>query len=101
VGYIGVLAGIVVFWSMPSAYLLGTAAAGGIALINSLGNLAGFMNNNVMGIIRDHFGSVSPGLLFIAANLILSALLVFTTQKSLKVQAKAGGAPETVTSSRR
>ena len=29
------------------------------------------MNNNVMGIIRDHFGSVSPGLLFIAANLIL------------------------------
>ena len=101
VGYIGVLAGIVVFWSMPSAYLLGTAAAGGIALINSMGNLASFMNNNVMGVIRDHFGSVSPGLLFIAANLILSALLVFTTQKSLKVQAKAGGASKTVASSRR
>ncbi|MFX5494013.1 MFS transporter, partial [Acinetobacter baumannii] len=40
---IGILAAVPVFWSRPSAFLAGTAAAGGIALINSIGNLAGFV----------------------------------------------------------
>jgi MFS family permease len=94
VGYIGVLSGIVVFWPMPSAYLMGTAAAGGIALINSLGNLASYVNNNVMGFFRDTFGSVAPGLLFISASLTVSALLVFLTQKPRHAPAPAASPAE-------
>ncbi|MCW3733624.1 hypothetical protein UF00_040565, partial [Burkholderia cenocepacia] len=46
---IGILAAFPVFWSLPSAFLAGTPAAGGIALINSIGNLAGFVAPYMIG----------------------------------------------------
>ena len=54
------------FWSLPSLFLADEAAAGGIALINSLGAIAGFVAPYTIGIVRDMTGSFRGGLLFLA-----------------------------------
>jgi MFS transporter, ACS family, tartrate transporter len=65
------------FWSLPTAMLSGTAAAGGIALINALGNLGGFFGPYVFGLIKDATGgSFTVGLAVIALGPIMSALIV-------------------------
>jgi MFS transporter, ACS family, tartrate transporter len=65
------------FWSLPTAMLSGTAAAGGIALINALGNLGGFFGPYLFGLIKDASdGSFTFGLMALALGPILSALVV-------------------------
>ena len=65
------------FWSLPTAMLSGTAAAGGIALINALGNLGGFFGPYVFGLLKDATGgSFTFGLVAIAMGPIMSALIV-------------------------
>ena len=71
----GIFAALPVFWTLPTAFLSGAAAAGGIAIINSIGNLAGFVGPYVMGSIKDATGSFTIGLLAIA-GLVLLAMLV-------------------------
>jgi ACS family tartrate transporter-like MFS transporter len=65
------------FWPLPSAFLTGAAAAGGIALVNSIGNLGGFVGPYVVGWIKDATGSFEAGLYFLAACALASALLAF------------------------
>lgn len=65
-----------VFWSIPPMLLGGTAAAAGIALINAVGNLGGFVGPWVMGWLRDATGGYSGGLLVLAAALVIEAVLV-------------------------
>jgi ACS family tartrate transporter-like MFS transporter len=48
----GIFGSLPVFWTLPTAFLSGAAAAGGIAIINSIGNLAGFFGPSVMGMIQ-------------------------------------------------
>ncbi|WP_338768299.1 MFS transporter [Massilia sp. METH4] len=72
----GILTTFPIFWSLPTALLGGTAAAAGIALINSVGNLAGFLSPYLVGAIRDATGSTAPGITLLAASLVLGALLV-------------------------
>jgi ACS family tartrate transporter-like MFS transporter len=67
-----------VFWAIPPMFLGGTAAAAGIALINSVGNLGGFVGPTVMGWLRQASGSYSSGLLVLAAALVFEAILVMT-----------------------
>jgi predicted MFS family arabinose efflux permease len=64
------------FWAIPPAYLSGTAAAAGIALINSVGNLGGFVGPYVMGYISTATGSFDAGIMFLAACMVISALIV-------------------------
>jgi D-galactonate transporter len=65
------------FWSLPTAMLSGTAAAGGIALINALGNLGGFFGPYVFGLVRDATGgNFMFGLMAIALGPIMSAIIV-------------------------
>ena len=64
------------FWTLPTAFLSGTAAAGGIALINSIGNLAGFAAPYAMGYLKDATGGFGAGLLVVAFFPFLSAILV-------------------------
>jgi hypothetical protein len=63
----GIIASLPVFWALPTALLSGAAAAAGIAVINLIGNLAGFAGPFAMGWIKDHTGSYAGGLLLLAA----------------------------------
>jgi ACS family tartrate transporter-like MFS transporter len=65
-----------VFWAIPPIFLGGTAAAAGIALINSIGNMGGAFGPSVMGWLRETTGAYSSGLLVLAAALVVEALLV-------------------------
>jgi MFS family permease len=66
-----------IFWSIPSALLTGLAAAGGIALINSIGNLGGWMGPWVYGLVKDATGgSDSLALLTLALAPVISALII-------------------------
>jgi MFS family permease len=64
------------FWTLPTAMLSGTAAAGGIALINAVGNLGGFLGPYMMGSIKDATGSFSIGLLSIAFGALVSSIVL-------------------------
>ena len=64
------------FWNLPSAFLGGAAAAAGIALVNSLGNLAGFTTNNVVGWLAGLTHSNASGLYLFAVVLAVSGGLV-------------------------
>ena len=72
----GVFGTLPVFWTLPTAVLSGTAAAAGIAVINSIGNLAGFFGPYAMGWIKDSTGSFAGGLLLIAALAIAAMVIV-------------------------
>jgi ACS family tartrate transporter-like MFS transporter len=67
-----------VFWAIPPIVLGGSAAAAGIALINAVGNLGGFVGPSVMGWLRDATGGYSGGMLVLASALLLAAGLVAT-----------------------
>jgi MFS transporter, ACS family, tartrate transporter len=66
------------FWSLPTAMLSGTAAAGGIALINAVGNLGGFVGPYAFGLIKDASGSDTVALLAIAAAPVVSAIVLLS-----------------------
>jgi nitrate/nitrite transporter NarK len=86
---IGILASFPVFWAMPSAFLAGTAAAGAIAAINSIGNLAGFVAPYIVGLSTTATGSSSVGLYFVAALEILAAVFVLVFMRWDRVPAEA------------
>ncbi|MCW1921091.1 MFS transporter [Luteolibacter arcticus] len=74
------------FWALGTAALSGTAAAGGIALINSVGNLGGYFGPKIVGIIKDSTGSDTIALLFLGGALLLLgglALLLKPADKGL------------------
>jgi nitrate/nitrite transporter NarK len=64
-----------VFWTMPAALLSGPAAAAGIALINSIGNLGGFVGPYLVGLVKDATGSTDGGLVTLAAILAFGAFV--------------------------
>ncbi|HWK46743.1 MAG TPA: MFS transporter, partial [Stellaceae bacterium] len=63
------------FWPMPSRYLTGTAAAGGIALVNSVGNLGGYAGPVIVGWIKDSTNGFVAPLYFLAASAVLAAVI--------------------------
>lgn len=74
---IGIYGSRPAFWPLPSTFLSGTAAAGGIALVNSIGNLGGFVGPYIVGWIRDSTQSYVAGLYFLAGSVLTSAVLAF------------------------
>ena len=72
----GIMSTFPVFWGMPTAFLGGAAAAAGIALINSFGNLSGFSAPYLIGLIKDATQSTDAGLHMLAALLVIGAVLV-------------------------
>ena len=81
VATMGILTGLAQFWCLPPAFLGGAAAAAGIALINSVGNLAGFVSPFIVGWIKDLTGSTNNGLLVIAASLVVGGAIVLSMSK--------------------
>ncbi len=81
VGAMGIMSALPIFWSNPTALLGGTAAAMGIAFVNSVGNLAGFAIPSLMGVIKERTHSNDAGLHMLAGFLVLGALLALTLRK--------------------
>jgi ACS family tartrate transporter-like MFS transporter len=67
-------------WSMPTTFLSGTAAAAGIALINSIGNLGGFFGPSIIGWVRNSTGQFRGGLLVIGGTLTISGLVALVVR---------------------
>src|SRR5260370_33143275 len=72
---------------MPSMFLCGSAAAAGIAPINSIGNLGGFVGPAMIGWIKDLTGSFPGGLYFVSGLLALSAVLTLILARSQRTPA--------------
>jgi MFS transporter, ACS family, tartrate transporter len=72
---------IAVFWALTTSFLSGAAAAGGIALINSVGNLGGFVGPSVVGKIKDLTGSETAALLFLGGALLGMSILALVVAK--------------------
>jgi len=82
----GVFSSLPVFWTLPTAFLSGASAAAGIAIINSIGNLAGFTGPYAMGWIRDRTGSYTGGLLSIAACGVVALIIVLMLGHDSKLE---------------
>jgi ACS family tartrate transporter-like MFS transporter len=74
VGAMGIYSTVAVFWTLPTAVLAGSAAAGGIALINSIGNTAGLLAPTLVGYFKDRTGSYTWGLVALASGLVLTGV---------------------------
>ena len=82
------------FWTMPSMFLTGTAAASGIAWINGVGNLGGFFGPTAVGWVKDLTGSFASGLYLLAGMALVAAVSTFwLDMKSPVSQAQLSRAP--------
>jgi ACS family tartrate transporter-like MFS transporter len=93
IGGAGIFGCLPVFWTLPTAFLSGAAAAGGIAIINSIGNLAGFAGPYVMGSIKDSTGSFTGGLLVLAAVGLVGVVVVMMLSHDTRLEQAPGGEP--------
>lgn len=75
IGAMGVIGSMPLFWPIPSAFLTGTAAAAGIGIVNSVGNLGGYVGPNVSIWVKPVSGDPSAALYAIAALLLVGAVL--------------------------
>jgi MFS transporter, ACS family, tartrate transporter len=88
-GSIGTFAMLPTFWTLPTALLTGTAAAGGIALINSIGNIGGFAGPFLVGWIRETFEDPALATASLGGFLILSGLVTLILGHDSRMEAPA------------
>jgi MFS transporter, ACS family, tartrate transporter len=86
---LGIYAAVGTFWSLPAAILTGTGAAAGLALVNSLGNVAGLTSPTIIGAIREATDSFTAALLFLAGALLLGALIALLFGYAQRARAAA------------
>ena len=77
IAVMGIIAGYTVFWVVPGTFLTGVAVAGGIALVNSMGNLGGFIAPFAIGWIRQATGSFTDALLVLAGAMAVSGVIAY------------------------
>jgi ACS family tartrate transporter-like MFS transporter len=77
VAFAGFKAYLPVFWTLPSLFLSGSGAAGSIGLINSIGNLGGFLGPFILGHVETLTGSFVGGIYFLCASMSVSAAILF------------------------
>lgn len=90
---VGTMSAIPVFWQMPNRILSGTAAAGGVALINSIANLAGFGAPWMLGVIKAQTGVLTTGLYVVAAVEVCATLLILAFIPRFHKTKPASGEP--------
>jgi len=76
-GAAGVYSAVAPFWTIPTGFLGGTAAAGGIAMINSIGNLGGFAGPYLVGLMKASYG-FAGGLFVLSVALGIAGILALT-----------------------
>ena len=80
----GALTGLPMFWPVPTAMLSAGAAAGGLALINSMGQMAGFLSPYLVGFVKDATGSTDVALYLLAAVIVGGSLLALRMTRGIK-----------------
>ena len=83
---IGVYAPMGTWWSVPTTFLTGAAAAGATALINSIANLGGYVGPYMLGVIKQNTGSTEDGYFALGAMLIISGLVMLTLPKKTAIE---------------
>ena len=71
------------FWSLPTAFLSGAAAAVGIAAINSVGNLAGFVSPYLIGYLKDLTHNNATGMYMLAVMLVVGSIATLATKPGM------------------
>ncbi|MFL9960883.1 MFS transporter [Paraburkholderia sediminicola] len=89
----GIFGCLPVIWTLPASFLSGAAAAGGIAAINSLGNLAGFFGPFAMGWIKDSTGGFGAGLLCLSGAGLVGVAAVLLLHHDASLEASSAGLP--------
>ena len=82
IGTMGVITTISQFWTVPPAVLQGTAAAGGIALANSVGSISGVVSPYLIGWLQTSTGSTGSGVVGIAASMVVGSILTLTLRRA-------------------
>jgi D-galactonate transporter len=88
---VGVFANTPPFWTLPTALMTGTASAGAIALVNSIGNLSGFVAPYLIGWIKASTGNIADGLMALAAMPLLAVALTLWLQRGARLRRLAAG----------
>lgn len=84
VSALGLMSALPVFWTLPNLLTRSTVGAAGIAMISSIGNLSGFVQSVLMGVIRDRTGSYGAGLLLIAAVGAVGIVVLFRMSRRIE-----------------
>ena len=79
----GIVSAIPLFWSLPTAFLVGAGAAAGIAAINSIANLAGFLAPYLVGWLKQLTSSTDSGMYLLAAALVIGAAITLMVPAKL------------------
>lgn len=87
---LGTHAALGTFWALPTAILTGAGAAGGLALINSIGNCGGFVGPLVVGWLKGASGSFDSALMFLGGALLLSGLLALVFGRLARIPLGTG-----------
>lgn len=89
----GIFSALPMFWTLPTAILSGTAAAAGIAWINSIGNLGGYIGPTIFGTLKDKMGNDIYAVMFLAALSALACVLVLIIGHDAKSEGTAARVP--------
>jgi ACS family tartrate transporter-like MFS transporter len=79
------------FWALPSSFLTGTAAAASVGLINSIGNLGGFLGPYIVGYLNNKTNSFFEGVIFLSASAVISAGLILSLRTAGRDPRNASG----------
>jgi ACS family tartrate transporter-like MFS transporter len=86
------------FFSLPSTFLAGTAAAGGLGFVNTLGSIGRSIGPPVVGVLKEQSGNYASGMIAMASGMLMAAAIVLVlgrvmaARKAADLQAKQGGA---------
>ncbi|CAG9172770.1 MFS transporter [Cupriavidus pampae] len=89
----GIFSALPIFWTLPSSVLPASSVAAGIAIINSLGNLSGFINSYAVGAIKDATGSFAGGMQLIAGFGAVSIVILFLVTRNIAWARGTGATP--------
>ncbi|ONG54783.1 hypothetical protein BKE38_09985 [Pseudoroseomonas deserti] len=93
IALIGINVALPVFWTMPTAFLSGAAAAVGVAVINCIGNIGGYIGPQLIGIVKDSTNSIMAALLTIAVLMVMAAGVALWLGRAQRREAALGASP--------
>jgi len=78
----GISSSLPTFWNLPTAFLGPAAAAGGIAIINSVGNISGYVAPQLVGIVRDYTGSYEVPMMVASLFMLAAAVCIVAAPRT-------------------